>query len=251
MNQVFAKKTGLQCMLDSHTLFTEILLGFQECHDVCLRSKLFTDETVLSLDQCGIEFRQLLMGTTRIAGRVSNQWLEVVINLFENINDIDDPSEILQLLAIQARELSWSFHLIAAWGRSLNRKFSILKGSPGNTKASDIFTNEFQKAIDMAKNANIEANVKYFDAQKDLGSKERVWQIATFILSTTPRVYGLYSIVSRGANKAHEWVEKAKEIEAAAQIELQKSYYFLNDKISDSDKAKVKYQIAITKSIFS
>ena len=69
------KSTGLDLTWESRSLYAEILFCFRECHDICVQSKLFSDETILAVDQCGVDFRQLSLDTVSVAKRVSNQWL--------------------------------------------------------------------------------------------------------------------------------------------------------------------------------
>ena len=114
---------GLDLIWESRSLYAEILFSFRECHDVCVSSKLFGNDIILQIDQCAVDFRQLSFDTVTIAKRVSNQWLDSAIAFFENIDDVDDPKEMLQLLGSQARELAQCFKLIAAWARNLAARF--------------------------------------------------------------------------------------------------------------------------------
>ena len=66
------KSTGLDLIWESRSLYAEILFCFRECHDICVHSKLFSDETILAVDQCGARGPQLRI------------FVDVIRNLFES-----------------------------------------------------------------------------------------------------------------------------------------------------------------------
>jgi hypothetical protein len=114
--------TKLDSLFESIPVLTDILFSFREFHDLCVRSRHLPDHIVIKVDQCAVDFRQMSLNTVTVSKRVSNQWLDSAIALFENIEQHENPCELLQLLADQARELSQCFRIIAAWARDLEKK---------------------------------------------------------------------------------------------------------------------------------
>ena len=163
----FGAANGLELIWRSSEVFADILCNFRECHDLCASSKLFDESAILKIDQCAVDFRQLSLDSVSIAKRVSSQWLDTVIVVFENVNDIEDPKAMLDLLSKQARELSYCFKVIAAWASDLGGRFH--RAQDGTIREAEEIKKVFGMAskheeddLERLKEEEREA-VKYFD----------------------------------------------------------------------------------------
>lgn len=228
---------GLDLIWESRAVYAEILYCFRECHNVCVGSGLFTKEIILQVDQCAVDFRRMSLDTTTVAKRVSNQWLDVAITFFENIDDIDDPKEMLQLLADQARDLARCFKLIAAWARDLGGRFH--KAQDGTVKEADEFKAVFQASQESAENAKAQAEKALKSATKrreEAQDTEEAWMISAISLSWCPVANIVTGI---GASVAGSSVTKARELEEKAAKELREAKVKLEKMTSDNERAKV------------
>lgn len=228
---------GLDFIWESRTLYADILYSFRECHDVCLHSELFTKGIILKIDQCAVDFRQLSFDTVTIAKSVSNQWLDVAITFFENIDDADDPKEMLKLLGDQAREIAQCFKLIAAWAGNIAGRFH---------EAQDGIIKEAKQAYEAAQK---EAEYIQQVAKEEYARAERLrnaehsegeWKTAQAFLSWIPLVSQVSQMMTApGVALAKERVAKASELEAEARDKLRKTDQELQQKRSQNKKAQV------------
>ena len=221
---------GLDLIWKSRVLHAEILLCFRECHDVCIQSKLFTNDIILQIDQCAVDFRQLSFDTVTIAKRVSNQWLDGAITFFENIDDVDDPKEMLQLLGSQARG-NECFKLIAAWAKNLALRFHEAQG--GTIKEVEEFRMQFEAAVQRAESVRKQAEEKLSKARQAAQDSEDSWKTASVALSWMP-----VSFLVTGPGMAIA-EKKTAEATQLANEELRKSEHEFGKRKSQNEKAKV------------
>ena len=159
-----SEKTGMEYFWESRVTISDILELFRQCHDVCVQSRLFQDETILQIDQCGVDFRQLSLDMATVAKKTSNMWLDVAIAFFENIDDVEDPKDMLQLLGSQARELAMYFKTISACAcardlyERINTSFS--------TQVDEEFKRIFKVAQERAECVREEIQAKFEEAVK-------------------------------------------------------------------------------------
>lgn len=153
---------------------TPILYCFRECHDLCVKSGLFTNDVILQVDQCAI---------------VSNQWLDSAITFFENIGDFEktDRVEMLHLLGVQARELAKCFKVIAAWARDLAGRFHTAQD--GTLKEVKEFTEAFEDAVQRAQDVKGQIS-RELERASQLRQKaeeaENQWKTALVEVSWSP-----------------------------------------------------------------
>ena len=235
-------KDGLDLIWESRSLYAEILFCFRECHDICVQSKLFTDVTILAVDQCAVDFRQLSFDTVSIAKRVSNQWLDVAITFFENIDDADNPEEMLKLLGDQARELAQCFKLIAAWARDLGGRFH--KAQDGTIKEAEEFKREFAAAVERANTVREQAQENLNKSEKlrqKAQETEDAWKISRVSLAWFPISF---LVTGPGTAAAEKETAEASRLEAKAKEELRRCEQELAEKTSQKEKAEVYIRIA-------
>lgn len=233
VQQKIEETNGLDLIWKSRALYAEILFCFRECHDVCVQSKLFTNDIILQIDQCAVDFRQLSFDTVTIAKRVSNQWLDGAITFFENIDDVDDPKERLQLLGDQARGTK-CFKLIAAWARNLALRFH--EAQDGTIKEVEEFIREFEVAVQRAESVKKQAEEKLSKARHAAQDSEDSRKTASVALSWIPVSF---LVTGSGMAIAEKKTAEATQLEARANEELRKSEHELEKRKSQNEKAKV------------
>ena len=229
--------TGLEYIWASRAQYADILFCFRECHDLCVNSGLFKKDTILAIDQCAVDFRQLSLDTVTVAKRVSTQWLDVAIAFFKNIDDAEDPAEMLKLLSGQAKELAKCFKAIAAWARDLCGR--LHQAQDGTIQEAEEFKQKFQAAEQRAKMLNEEMDESFKKAEKkrkDAKGVEDTWRTCQIWLSWNP--VGLL-VTSIGANVAENATIEAKELADKAHEKLGKSEAELKQKKDQNDRAKV------------
>lgn len=236
---------GLDLIWESRILYAEILYCFRECHDVCIKSGLFTKDVILQVDQCALDFRQMSLDTVTVAKRVSNQWLDSAITFFENIGDFEksDRVEMLQLLGGQARELAKCFKVIAAWARDLAGRFH--QAQDGTIKEVEEFTKVFEAAVQRAKEVKEQISRELDRAAKirqEAEETENKWKTAQVAVSWFP-VGAL--VTGIGSAVAEKKTAAASELEREAAAKLRKSEQELNEKRSQQEKAQVFFLLVI------
>ena len=237
-----SEKTGLEYIWESRAIYADILFSFRQCHDLCVQSKLFKDETILQIDQCGVDFRQLSLDTVTVAKRVSTQWLDVAIDFFGNIDEVNDPeerAEMLKLLGGQARELAKCFKTIAAWARDLCGR--LHKAQDGTIKEAEEFKRRFQAAQERAEKTKREVQASLDKAaklRKGTQETEDRWKTARVALSWNP--LGLL-VTSSGTSIAESKTAEARELEEKAHEELSKAAAELEQCKDQNEKAKVSF----------
>ena len=229
--------TGLEYLWASRAHYADILFCFRECHDLCVKSGLFKKETILAIDQCAVDFRQLSLDTVTVAKRVSTQWLDVAIVFFGNIDDVDDPAEMLKLLGSQAKELAKCFKAIAAWARNLCGR--LHQAQDGTIQEAEEFKRKFEEAEQRAEelrkdmNENLEKAAKIRRGAKETEDK---WRTSQVWLSWNPIGLAVTGIGTAVAEKA---TAKARELEDKAREKLRDSEAELKQRKDQNDKAKV------------
>ena len=229
---------GLDLIWDSRAIIADILYHFREFHDLCVESKLFKDKTILNIDQCAVDFRQISFDTVTVAKRVSKQWLDSTIAFFENIDDVDDPREMLILLGRQAGDLASCFKIIAAWSRDLAGRFH--QAQDGTVKEVKEFQDKFKEAEARAVDIKKQIEEKHAEAQQDrekAKDSERTWKAAVISLAWIPFGFVVTAIgASFAEGRADEMAKKAAETDEklkTAQKELQQ-------RTSQHERAKVR-----------
>jgi hypothetical protein len=227
---------GVDLMREARPLFDQLLYSFRECHEVCFDSNLFSTETILEVDQCAIDFRQMSLTTITIATRLSSQWLSTALMVFQNIDKIVSPTEMILLLGRQAQDLAQCFKVISAWANDLGKRFDQAQDDTiRNVKEFKIL---FQEALDRAEDVKKQIQEEYKRAsalREEAEANENKWAIARVALIWCP--IGLF-VTSIGAKKAGEKLAEAREIEKKAAEMLRKVRNELQEKKSQNDKAK-------------
>lgn len=237
MSGAVKSKEGTDLIGNMQELCTDILSSFRECHHVCLQSKLFTKDVILKIDQCAIDFRRLSFSTVTIAQRVSNQWLDVAITFFENIDEADDPKEVLKLLGDQAKEIAQCFKVVAAWARYLAGRFYA--AHDGTIQEAKVFKQVFKAAQEKAEHTKqlaSEVVSKATKVRQEAKEVEDAWQSAHDILGWVP-IIGLVTYV--GTTTAGRKTVLASQVEEKALHKLHESEQELSQKTSQNDKARV------------
>jgi hypothetical protein len=230
------KTNGLDLIWESRAVFAEIMASYRECHELLVSSELFSDEAILKIDECAIDFRQMALDTVLVAKRVSEQWLTTTIAFFENLDKVEDPKPMLLLLGSQAKELGHCFSVIAAWARDLAGRFRDAQTS--TTGEEEGFLQKFQEALDNAKDVEEQLEQEYENAKKareDAQSTAEKWHTASLIISWIPigaLVTGIGSLV------ADKQVVQARNLEMAAKNKLQNSMKELEKRTQQNEKAK-------------
>lgn len=230
-----AYSNGLDLIWESRALYADILFCFRECHDLCVSSQLFTKDIILKVDQCAVDFRQLSLDTVTVAKRVSNQWLDSAIVFFENIDDVDDPREMLKLLGDQAEELARCFKIIAAWARDLGTRFH--EAQDCTTKEVEEFAKVFEAAVKRAEETKAQLTEQHATAAKllrEAQESEDKWKTAQTWLAWNPIGLAVTGIGSSVAS-----AEKQRTEERNAARRLYESEKELESKRSQMEKAKV------------
>ena len=121
---------------------------FRECHDFCVRSKLFRDDTVLKVEQCAVDFRQLSLESASIAKRISNVWLETALMVLENLRDMktSEKGVMFKLLGDQAKELCYCFKVFALWAKDISGRFH--QAQDGTIREAEELKKVFEDAIE-------------------------------------------------------------------------------------------------------
>ena len=172
-------KTGLDLIWESRLVFAEIFLCFRECHDLCEESGFFDHDAIVKVDECAVDFRRLSLDSVSVAKRVSDQWLDTALITFENIQDIENPKAMFELLGDQAKELSRCFKVIASWARDLAARFHAAQNCL--MKEADEFKRYYENVYKEAeaelrdlqwKMQEIEAS-QQLDKRVDKGSSKR------------------------------------------------------------------------------
>ena len=234
---------GFDLFPQSQDLFAEILFNFRECHDLCVNSGLFTNDVILQIDQCAVDFRQMSIDTVAIAKRMSVVWLDTAIMIFENIDDIDDPKEVLSVLGTEAGELAKCFHVVAALARDIAARFHHAQG--GTIKEAEEFKKSFEKAQESASNVKQQlekhhAKVQYLHWEAE--SRQESWEIARIALAWLPPAFITTTI---GCKFSEMRRVDAQDIERRAAEKLRKSEEELRKKTAENEKAKVKSALIV------
>ena len=234
---------GLEGICKSQSLYASILYSFRECHDLCVSSKLFSEEIIHRIDQCAVNFRQLSMDTVTVAKRVSNQWLNTTILFYRNIDSVKDPKKILLLLSGQARDLAKCFKVIAQWATKLCSKFH--KAQNDTIEEAEEFKKKFTAAESQAESAKKIAEDE-LDSAKSLysGAKETAdkWKTAQVATSWIPIGFIVTSI---GSSVAERKRLEASKLERQASERLHEAEEELKKRKSEKDKAEVIHNIIL------
>lgn len=242
LQQTREQLNGLQFLIESSDRIAKALSMFGESHKVCVSSNLFSNTNILKIDQCAVDFRQL-SGTVEVATGVSEQWLKKVIDLFENIENVEDQSKILVLLGKQARSLAICFRLIAAWGRDLSGRLHSAKIS--TAKEAEEFKRGHQLAYTLANDDKLKAD-KSLKSAKNLRetseSTANTWKFARKVLAIIPVSL---IITQPGVSLSQQWATDALEAEQKAKRKLEDSIARLNSARIHQEKAEVVYTYKI------
>ena len=235
--------TGPQLVNEAKVLFAEVLASFRECHVLCVKSGLFSSKMILEIDTCAVTFRQMCLDTVTVARVVSDQWLDSTIMFFENIKDFDDPTEMIDLLGNQAKEIGQLFKVIAAWARDLGGRFN--KAQDNTIAEAEEFKKAFAEAVKSAEEVKERAEEQREKAQakrRDTQESEDKWKTAQVAVSWIPigaLVTGIGSSIA-GSKRA-----EAEKIEQAANRNLRKAEDELEKRSGDNEKAQVCNTIAL------
>ena len=181
--EISTEDDGLEGICKSQSLYASILYSFRECHDLCVSSKLFSEEIIRRIDQCAVNFRQLSVDTVTVAKRFSNQFLNLA-TLFYGDMDLDgNPKKTLRHLSDQARDLAKCFKIISQWAAKLCSIFHKVRGDTITEakKFKKMFTdaeNEAKSAERYAKSEHETAQSLYREA-KEAADKWKTAQAAT------------------------------------------------------------------------
>ena len=233
------ERCALAYMCESRVAFGDILFLFRQCHDVCEQSGLFQKNTIMKIDQCGVDFRQLSLDTATIARKVSSMWLDLALVLFKNIDDVEDPREMLQLLGSQAGELAMCFRTISGWAREISGRIHDAIGS--SVREAEVFKREYSIAQERAEGIEKEMQTNLSKAQKRyekaLGEK-KLWNFALLMSCRNPVAIIVTSI---GSIIAWKKTITARELERKADEELATAATQMAECKDENAKAQVRY----------
>jgi hypothetical protein len=231
------QKNGLEILWELRVVFADIMHSFRECHDLCIRSGLFSEEAILKIDECALEFRHLTHSAGIIAKQVSNQWLSSTISFFENIDDYNDPKAMLVRLGTQAKELARCFQVIAAWARDLAGRFHDAQRSTSEESAG--FTDRFEQAVQSASTTKSQLEE---DLRKARVYREGVEDTRDDLRTTTlALIWFPFASIATGSGWAaiQHKLEDAREMEDETYRKLQNAQTDLEQKISQKEKAEL------------
>ena len=233
----FRSKKGLELIWKSEQSYADILSSFRECHDLCVGSKLFSDDIISTVDQCAVDFRLLSLDSVSIAKRVSNQWLDMALLTFENLKDIESPEDMFELLGKQARELSCCFKVIAAWAGDLGERFH--QAHDGTIKESEGLKKVFEKAMEEKKESVETLKKKRHDITKDRQEcQQRVDSFRSRLEATPiPKLRDVFRnhLLPSAENKLSE----ARKTEQMLDEDIRKAEEDFKVKRTQNDKAEV------------
>ena len=161
-------------------LHVDAVSSFQECHNLCVSSKLFSHDTMKQVDQCAYDFRQLSLSSITVSEKVSG-WMSQTITFFRYINSEANPKQKYIEISRQAKDIAKGFKVIAAWGRGAGvcEKLHEMQGCL--KEEVDEFQQEFEAAEREAEYAEERKKEKYRQAERiraDAEATERKWKIA-------------------------------------------------------------------------
>ena len=180
-----SKDDGLEGFCKLQSLYASILYSFRECHDHCVSSKLLSEEIIRQIDQCAVNFRQLSVDTVTVAKRFSNQFLNLAILFYGDMDSDDNPKKTLRLLSDQARELVNCFKIISQWAAKLCGIFYEVRGDT-ITEANKNFTdaeNEAKSAERYRKSEHETAQSLYREAKKAADKWKTAQVVTSFLLA--------------------------------------------------------------------
>jgi hypothetical protein len=221
---------GLDLLWESQAMFAEILASFRECHELLVGSKLFSEGAILQMDECAIDFRQMVLDTVVVAKQVSEKFLTMAMTFFENFIKVDDPKPKLILLGKQAKELGRCFNVIAAWIRDMAGRFRDAQTTTiGQEKR---FLQKFQDALDRAKSVEQQLEKEYEREKRKREEIQRVVQRKSIALAWIP-IAGILA-----GSEMREAVERAANLEMVANMRLHEAMKELDMRTVENEKAK-------------
>ena len=218
---------------------TSILRSLDECHDLCVRSELFSSGTVQKVNSCAVQFKQLSQGTIAVVRKIG-PWLGEMVVFFKSIDRVSSSQvETLCGYGRQAKDLAECFRMIAKWGRMISGNFHAMKDYTSQDARK--IKQRFKTAKETAEEREEEKSDKLRRAEKirrDAKATEGKWNIARAATLWSP--LGLV-VTSIGSAVSHSSTEQAEKLEREAEREHSRAVQNLQEKTNDYEKAKVQY----------
>ena len=225
--------TDLNELMKSHT---SMLRSFQDCHDLCVQSGLFSDDAIDQIDSCAGDFKQLSQGTVVVVKRIA-RWLDSMVNFFQNIDGENDPAVSLKRFGGQAKELARCFRVIAQWGRDVSGSFYAMQATT-QTEAKRI-KRQYREAEEYAEEVEERKEDKLRRARRirdDARAEEGRWNTA--LAATWWNPIGLV-VTGIGSAVSHSSTAEAEKLEREAADEYRQATRRLEQKRRENDKAQV------------
>lgn len=229
--------SDLHIMKKVQALHINAVSSFRECHHLCVSSNLFSQNTIMQVDQCALDFRQLSLSTVSVSERVSG-WISRIITFFRYIYDETNREQKYIQFGGQAKDLARAFKVIAAWGRDVCGRLHETQGCL--EREVDRFQLEFlaaKKDAEYAEIAKLEEYAEAVEIRADAEAAERRWKRTNWW-----NPIGLVGNAAFTSNTA-----KAVSLEREAEQEHDKAVETLVKKTYEYYKAKVSmiYNVAL------
>lgn len=215
---------------------TSILRSLDECHDLCVRSQLFSSGTIQKVNSCAVGFKELSTGTIAVVRKIS-PWCGEIVTFFRNIDGSGNPVATLKQYGRQAKELAECFRLIAKWGRMLSGNFHAMKDY--TSQDAKKIKERYKQAKDDAEDKEEKKYEKLRKAAKireDAEAEEGRWKIALAATWWNPIALAVTGI---GSAVSHSSTVDAEKLESEARSEHSRAIRNLEAKTDDYEKAKV------------
>ena len=218
----------------------EILSSFREFRYLCKKSGLFTEDTIMQVDKCAVDFRQLCFEIVTVTKQVSDVWLETAINLSESIDKFAKPKEILIVLTDKARDLAKCFKIVATWAKDLAGRLHLA------VKEAERFKKVFKDAAARSMTTKDKAEKDYCLAKEDYQKTQH--QEHSWIPSGLPSIQSLTSHFraypwANVEDKGEEQLYKTEKRLCEAREQLYRKEHELQKKCSESKKAEVSFHL--------
>ena len=223
---------SLELLWKSDAGVSDALRKFRDCHDLC---KVVGDNIVLKVDQCAIDFRHLSLESASVAKRISIQWLDTAIMVFENLKEMDDSAKSMmyKTLGDQAKELSCCFKMFALWAKDVSGRF--LRAQDGTIREAKDFMNSVEAEQALLKDLEKE-NETVSNYRKECEASENTWaskikEARTF----SAYALNLTRLLSSAENRLLD-AQKSEQIVVKDMKQIQKK---LDERKHHYEKAKV------------
>lgn len=232
--QIMENSKCFDLIVKSRTLYSTVLCCFGECHETCVTSGLFSNNVILKIDQCALDFHQLSRTTVTLSKCVSDQWLRKAVLIFGDIGSVDDPVRVVKMLGNQAKEIAKGFKVIGSWARDLSGRFHEVQKDTKDE--ADRIKEKYDNAVRRAQEAKKSKDDDFSRAEslrREAQEYEDKWRTARSVVGWIPLgavVTGVgCAVATSQRDEASKCEREAAERLRRAEDNLQEAKY-LNEK---------------------